>query len=92
VRAAAHEHDVAGLEGELQDRLLGQDGAAEGELVRDEVAEGPTVDEDLAGGRGQLTAEELQQRRLAGAVLSDDGQDLAGGCAPGRRSNRGRGR
>ena len=51
-------------------RLLGIDRA--GEVI------GLAIEEDAAARRLQMAGQDPHQRRLAGAVLADDGVDLAG--------------
>ena len=56
--------------------MHGVDAALDG-VVRRREDDGPAFPEYLAGGRRDDAGEELDEGRLAGAVLTDDGVDLA---------------
>ena len=77
VGIAAHFDDGAHREGELEDRLLGQDSAFERELLRRVFAQGLVVEAHLAGRRLKLARQQAQQGGLAGAVRPDDAEDFA---------------
>ena len=74
------EEDVLG-DGELGDEvdLLRSDGDAGGlRLLRAREADRLAVEAELARGRAEAAAEDVHQRRLAGAVLADDRVHRAG--------------
>ena len=82
IRAAdlGAEQDVLG-DGQRRDEvdLLGRDRDAGGlRLLGAGEADRLAIDGELARGRAEAAAEDVHQRRLAGAVLADDRMHLAG--------------
>ena len=53
--------------------------AAAIDLVRRQTVDALAVETHFAGGRREASADQMKQRRLAGAVGSDDRVPLAGG-------------
>src|SRR5436190_4905004 len=58
--------------------LEGAHEPAQRDLVRREAEEALALERDLAGARALDPGDEVDERRLAGAVRSDDATDLAG--------------
>ena len=77
-RHVADADGVAGAELEAEE-VLERAGQARAPLVGRHARERRVVHEDRAGRRLVQLGEQLDQRRLAGAVLADDGDDRAGG-------------
>ena len=77
-RHVADAHGVAGPELEAEE-VLERARQPRAPLVRGHAGQLDAVHQDPAGGRLVELGEELHQRRLAGAVLADDGDDRAGG-------------
>lgn len=75
--ACAHQHDLLDREGKGDVDVLGQHGAAHGELARREAADVALLQPHLALARAEIAGEQPQHRRLAGAVRANDGDRLA---------------
>ena len=78
VRVPAHRHDLAHRQGQVQGRLLGQEGDPARALAGAQARHGPVGRLDGAGQGGQPAEEGTQQGGLAGAVGADEAQHLAG--------------
>src|SRR5262249_5858600 len=77
-------------DGEARERLhdLERPGdAAPADLVRAQAVDPLAFEEDLAGGRAEVSVEEVEERRLARAVRADEPEDLA--LREGKREVRG---
>ena len=74
---ASHQHDVEHGEVERRVRFLRHDGDAARQLAPRPVGQRPAVEGDRPGGGVSDAAQQLEQRRLAGAVRAEEADELA---------------
>ena len=77
VRRAADQHQLQRGEGEAEARALRQDRAAAAQVARRPGRQCTAVQLHRAFVRLQRTRQAMQQRRLAGAIGAEDGEELA---------------
>ena len=78
MRRAAHQHDFADREGQVEREILQEAGHDPGQLAAADFPHVAALDRDLSLHRGQHAADDAQQRGLAAAVRPDQAQELAG--------------
>ena len=77
VRVAAHQHHVEHAEVEGRVRVLGHDRDPAGEISPRQLLDRPSVEPHASGERFQDARDDAQQRRLAGAVRTEQADDRA---------------